>query len=1069
MEREYLAYISYRHTEVDKEAAIAIQRQLEHYRIPKSLRKDGKVRLGVVFRDTDELNVSPDLSQSLCTALDNSEYLIVLCSPEYKESEWCRQEIVYFLKHHDIGNILPVLVNGTPSDAFPEEIVCRSIVDGKEIVSEPLAANVAGATIKEMKQNIKKEYLRLVAKMIGCHYDELIQRQKRYERQQKTAVLGTAFAVLLAFVALLLVKNAQVNSQYQEVRRSQAQYLSKLAIEQYEEGDTKSAAESVLKILPEGKDDGPVVPEQMYALSTIVNAYNNSYVPKNFISLPERDQKVFSGDQTLLFSYSSYLLEVYDTAYGRVQYTFEPRSFARSHTELAEKYSGLESLDISDIAPTEGGKFIVASSVCVFELDIDDNSYFKYIAPRGWDLYYKNGKVAVCSMGSVAVYDCATGEVLYENDFNSASGESSVTYLIKDLCWNEDASLFAIGLDYSNNAIQTGLSRNDPELNRQENEYFRNNPAIGLAVVDLATGELTKLSGQRTVEVSLAGSSVGAAHMEYPPYNVACNNVVVDSTPARWFAGVYDLGSGECSYQSDMLLGETYNSFGFSKGSITIDGNVRPVYELWIGKTGIILDAETNSPLTMESFRADIVAMEYHRDSMPMIVLSNGSIQLMSISEASHCYMRTSVMKLDTVVKHAVRSNEDYYLLTNTGMIQCSLSTWSGTTSVASKTDGLSDYQAKVFRYYDSEQGKLRLVGYEASGVNRADGSYSALEVYTCLGSSRRFSYVADDPNSTIKACNISEDGNEIFILEQKPDGSTALYCLDIQRDKLKYSGELSSKIISAGALTDIQSAGFSEDGKALWVTGQSTAHIYDLGEEAVCRAEYKSSSRIECPALTESGQYLVWVEKNSETKGSDLVFMDAKTGEIKTTGLSSSFGSSGSSCTVLPAQDNNVIVYDGNTELVIYDAEKRAFVDSIKVARGSEIALLGDKTELIAAREETLLLYDLQTGELTSQLDVPYTIGEIITDSGNDAFAVYVGGGYSSENDNGWFLGGWYLISVDENRDIYLTAFISSTSAYGSISPSGGEIISRSASESFEFMRVLSFEELVHKASLLK
>ena len=46
MEREYLAYISYRHTEVDKEAAIAIQRQLEHYRIPKSLRKDGKVRLG---------------------------------------------------------------------------------------------------------------------------------------------------------------------------------------------------------------------------------------------------------------------------------------------------------------------------------------------------------------------------------------------------------------------------------------------------------------------------------------------------------------------------------------------------------------------------------------------------------------------------------------------------------------------------------------------------------------------------------------------------------------------------------------------------------------------------------------------------------------------------------------------------------------------------------------------------------------------------------------------------------------------------------------------------------------
>ncbi len=1069
MERKYLAYISYRHTAVDKEAAIAIQRRLEHYRIPKALRKDGKVRLGVVFRDTDELNISPDLSQSLCAALDNSEYLIVLCSPEYKESEWCRQEIVYFLKHHSIENILPVLVNGTPSEAFPEEIVCRSIVDGKETVSEPLAANVAGETVKEMKQNIKKEYLRLVAKLIGCNYDELIQRQRRYERQQKTAALGTAFAVLLAFAALLLVKNAQVNSQYQEMRRSQARYLSKLALEQYEAGDAKSAAESVLTILPEGNDEGPVVPEQMYALSTIVNAYNNSYVPEKFISLPERNRKAFSSDRALLFSYSSYLLEVYDTKYGWVTYTFEPDNFAVRHTELAEKYPGLESLAISDIAPTEGGKFIIASSVCVFELDTDDNSYFKYIAPHGSDLYYKNGKVAVCSRGSVAVYDCGTGELLYERDFNGASGETSVTYTIKDLCWNEDAGLFAVGLDYSNDDIRTGLTSNDPEANRQENEYFLNNPAIGLAVVDLATGELTKLSGQRTVEVSFAGSAIGAAHMEYPSYAVACGNVGASGTAARWFAGIYDLGSGECVYQSDMLLGETYNSFGFSSGSITVDGSARPVYELWMGKTGIILDAETNGLLTMESFRADIIAMEYHRDSLPMIVLSNGSLQLMSISEAAQSYLRTSVMKLDTVVKYAVRADDDYYLLTDTGMIKCSLSGWSSTTSVTSGTDGLADYQARVFRYYDSEQGMFRLVGYEASGINRADGSYSALEVYKCFGSVRQFSYIAEDPNSLIRAFNISEDGDEIFILEQKPDGSTTLRCFDMKGNKFKYSSELSSKLVSSGALTDVQSAGFSEDGKTLWVTGKSTAHIYDLDEEGACRSEYESGSAIECPALTESGQYLVWKEKNSETKGSELVFMDMETGELETTRLSSSFGSSGSGCTVLPAQDNNVIVYDGGTELTVYNAEKRSITDTIKVARGSKIALLGNKTELLAASEETLSLYDLQTGELKSQLDVPYTISEIITDSGSDAFAVYVGGGYTSENDDGWFIGGWYLVSVDENGNMYLTAFISKSGSYGTVSPSGGEIISGSSSESFEFKRVLSFDELVSKASLLR
>ena len=50
MEREYIAYISYRHTPVDMEAAIAIQHQIEHYHIPKKLRKNGKARLGMVFR-----------------------------------------------------------------------------------------------------------------------------------------------------------------------------------------------------------------------------------------------------------------------------------------------------------------------------------------------------------------------------------------------------------------------------------------------------------------------------------------------------------------------------------------------------------------------------------------------------------------------------------------------------------------------------------------------------------------------------------------------------------------------------------------------------------------------------------------------------------------------------------------------------------------------------------------------------------------------------------------------------------------------------------------------------------
>lgn len=1068
MDREYLAYISYRHTPVDKEAAISIQRRLEHYRIPKPLRKDGKARLGIVFRDTDELNISPDLSQSLCTALDNSEYLIVLCSPEYKESEWCRQEIVYFLKHHDIDNILPVLVNGTPSEAFPEEIVRRTIVDGKEIISEPLAANVAGESIKEMKQNIKREYLRLVAKLLGCHYDELVQRQRRYERKQKTVVLGTAFTVLLAFVILLLVKNAQVNSRYQEVRRSQAQYLSKLALEQYAEGDAKSALESILKILPEGDEEGPVVPEQMYALSTALNAYNDSFVPKNFIPLPENEHKVFSNDMAYLFSYSTDLLNVYEVESGKLCYSFIPSKYLKDHPEIVEEYIGLKQALITGVAPTENGKFLVETSFYIFELDINDPSHFRFIAPNGLIFCYKNGKLAVYSKNSINVYDCASGKILYQKELEPDG--SPVTYTAKAMCWNENANLLAVGLDYRNKAIQPDIDRQDAELNEKESEYFRSNPPLGLIVIDTSTGKMTTLSSRRTTEVSFADNTVCAVHKEYLPYAPSNTGMAV---PSRWFASIYDVDSQKQLYQSDIFLADTYNSFGFSKETVKIssdeiDGNERSVYNLWLGKMNVILDAETMDIFAVQSFRADIIGIVYHR-SKPMIFLSNGSILLMSLTESRFSSVR--VMKLDTVAKQVVKSDENYYLLTNTGMIHCGLSKWKETVSVTSENDSLKDYQAEVFRYFDSEMGKLRLVGYESTNLSntyRSTGSYSALEIYKCLGEKSLFSYIADDPNNIIKDCCISKDGDNIFILEQKSDESVLLSCFNIWSGEIKYSSSLPTKLTDSGVLDSIRLSGFSENGEQLWVirkepvrVGKDTVHIYDIDEKVVCRTEYQSDNNINYATPTGSEQHLIWLEKDSEAKSNVLVFMDAETGEVKTTKLPDLFDLGSFNCTLLPSQGETVVAYDNGTEVLVFDAEKGSFVRTIQIPHESKIGLLGNKTELLTACEETVSLYDLQTGECKSQLDVPYNIDKLITDSESDTFAISIGATYTSENDNGWLLGRQYLISIDGSRNMYLSACIL-RGTYDSVSPSGGEIISSLSDRGFEFKRVLSFEGLM-------
>lgn len=1056
MEREYIAFISYRHTPVDREAAVTLQRLIERYRIPKALRRDGEPHLGTIFRDTDELNVSPDLSQSLCTAMDHSEYMIAICSPQYKESAWCREEISYFLKHHDIDHVLPVLVNGEPADAFPEELWRRSVVEGEETVSEPLAANVAGKTVKEMRQNIKREYLRLVAGILGCHYDDLVQRQRRYERRRGAVAIGAVFAVLLAFIGTLLVKNAQINARYQEARENQARYLSTVALEQYGKGDAKSALESVLTILPEGKKKGPVVPEQMYALATVLNAYNNSYVPENYISLPKNDRKVFSEDGKNLFSYTSDQLEVYDTDSGEICYTFRPNTFFGEGTSAGAEFTNAGRAVIKNVVPEKNGRFLVQLTWHVFEFDINDPAYYRNIvsAENSLDcICYAQGRLAISwRSANVQVYDCASGELLYEMDFNS--GETAGWYTIEALAWNEDGSMLAVGLNYSNTEIQTSILRVDPELNRQEEEYFQKNPPLGLVLIDPLSSEMKKVSSRRTMEVIFAGDAVGAVHKKYPPYIAASNSYIGPS--AIWTAAVYDATSGENIYLSDPVLGETHNSFGFSQGQITVDNKARSVYSLWMGKTGIVLDAENGSILGTETFHADIADMEYHRDANIMVILSSGSLQMIAFSDSE--YLRTNVMKLDIEVEDAAKSGESYYLLTDTGVIRCGLSRWqndAAVTAVSGEDAGLKDYEVTAFHYLDTAQGTLRLVGFEVSGLSRLVEEYSALALYPCLSDEALFSYASDDPESEIEAYYVAKGGTHISILERKPDDSVFVSRFSLPDGTLKFCHQLISETMSYDA-----EAGFSEDGKLLWITRQDTVHFYDLDGNDICLTEYRADDRITCPTLTEDSRYLLWLEKGS------LVLLRVETGETERVALPEQFyvDEYGSDNTLLLGQNGLVILYDKKREILFYDMEKSEFLDSISVPSGSEIALLGNKSELLVAHDETVSLYDLSTGQRESTLAIPCVVDRLVTDTGSDAFAVYRGGSYSSGNDDGWTTGGYYMISADEARNMYLTAFISGLNA-NAVSPSGGEIVEKTT-EGFTFTQLLNFEQLLEIAS---
>ena len=113
----YDAFISYRHIKRDQAIACSLLNLLE------ALPLKGRKKFHI-FRDREEFPTSSDLGNTIHSALENSDYLILICSPEYLESKWCREELTYFRKlHGDTNrNIIPILVSGEPAEAFPKEL-----------------------------------------------------------------------------------------------------------------------------------------------------------------------------------------------------------------------------------------------------------------------------------------------------------------------------------------------------------------------------------------------------------------------------------------------------------------------------------------------------------------------------------------------------------------------------------------------------------------------------------------------------------------------------------------------------------------------------------------------------------------------------------------------------------------------------------------------------------------------------------------------------------------------------------------------------------------------------------
>ncbi len=269
MEREYVAFISYRHKPLDMAVAKKLHSLIERYRIPRSMRREHGKRLGIAFRDQEELPVSGNLSEDICEALDHAEFLVVICTPDTPKSHWVAREIEYFLEHHEAHRALAVLAAGAPEEAFPYGLTHIGKDPVREV--EPLAANIVADTEKQSLKKLKKESIRLFAAMLGCPYDSLAQRENRRKRRRLAAGLSVGAAVLLGYAGIMmrdnqiiLGKNRELESanrtlteQKEQLQLNESVLLTEEADRAAADGDLLTAAERAAAALPEEDNDRP--------------------------------------------------------------------------------------------------------------------------------------------------------------------------------------------------------------------------------------------------------------------------------------------------------------------------------------------------------------------------------------------------------------------------------------------------------------------------------------------------------------------------------------------------------------------------------------------------------------------------------------------------------------------------------------------------------------------------------------------------------------------------------------------------------------------------------------------
>ncbi len=414
--------------------AKGIHKALETTKIPLRIRKElGKKGIQRVFRDQEELPIGSSLSDNIEAALAESEFLVVICTPQTKESAWVMKEINTFIAMHGRQNVLAVLAEGEPADAFPPQL----LYDDYGNPREPLAADVRGNSKGEIRKKIKSESLRLAASILYCDYDTLKQRHRERVMRRYMGIAAGVAALGVVFGIYNAYNLARINENYQQKLTNESKVLAATSQQVLEGGDRKTAALIALEALPTEGNERPFVADAMYALSDALGTYSVGWDLK-------KDKVLLHDVAVNKFSVNSDLSRVISYDLSEAVYYWDVKSGDLLFKIDSVFYEGVVDR-IKAVAINDTAKAVISEHYFT-GYDDEGNKLYEHHYGKDYAVFAEfspsGNYLGVCFRDSAAVYDARTGELVKTFKDDGVLYSSNIKF-------SNDDKLFGISADIS--------------------------------------------------------------------------------------------------------------------------------------------------------------------------------------------------------------------------------------------------------------------------------------------------------------------------------------------------------------------------------------------------------------------------------------------------------------------------------------------------------------------------------------------------------------------------------------------------------------------------------------------